>query len=212
MDFVAEREQVIAALQGLANSQLSPGSSGNVSMRVSNGMLISPTGQSALETQAADLVYLPFDAKIPTGQLRPSSEWHMHQYIYQNRDDAQAIVHCHSRYATSLACQRRAIPAFHYMVAVAGGVDIPCADYAVFGSLALAENVSAALSNRSACLMANHGQIAYAANPQQALELAKEIEELAANYTLSLKTGGPVLLNDEQMQDVIERFKHYGQQ
>ena len=136
----------------------------------------------------------------------------MHWQIYLDHPEAGGIVHCHSRYATVLACQRKEIPAFHYMIAVAGGSSIPCAPYALYGSQALSERVSHALKQRKACLLANHGQIAYGSDPTTALTLAKEVEELAANYYFSLQHGGPTLLSEQEMAEVLAQYADYGQQ
>jgi L-fuculose-phosphate aldolase len=213
MDLTKERAQLVAALHGMGTSSLSPGASGNASIRVAaGGMLISATGQIANLTSPLDLVYVDAQGQVPGKQLRPSSEWQMHLQVYQDHPEAGGIVHCHSRYATVLACQRREIPAFHYMIAIAGGDTIPCASYATYGTRALSENISLALQQRRACLIANHGQIAYAKDPLKALALAKEVEELAANYYLSLQNGGPVLLSKKEMDEVFERYSSYGQQ
>mgnify|MGYP000106068993 CR=1 FL=1 len=158
------------------------------------------------------LVFVSDSAEVPHSQLRPSSEWHMHLAIYKAFADAGAIVHCHSRYATTLASMRKAIPPYHYMVAVAGGDDIPCADYATFGTTVLADNILAALEQRKACLMANHGQIAYAGTIEKALGLALQVEDLAAGYYQTLTLGGPVLLSQADMAEVLEKFQSYGAQ
>ncbi|GAA4097046.1 class II aldolase/adducin family protein [Zhongshania borealis] len=213
MAFTVERSQLVAALHGMSNSGLSPGASGNVSVRTADGgMLISASGQSAGDIRPGDLVYIDSDGDLSKGQRKPSSEWRMHWQVYCDHPNAGGIVHCHSRYATVLACQRKAIPAFHYMVAIAGGDSIPCAEYAGYGTQALSDYVSAALQERRACLMANHGQIAYAADPLRALALAKDIEELAANYYLSLQGGKPIILSQTEMDDVLSRYAGYGNQ
>jgi L-fuculose-phosphate aldolase len=209
----SESAQLVAALHGMSSAQLSPGASGNASVKTSDGgMLISATGQVAANASPAELVYISPDGQIAGGQLKPSSEWHMHWQIYQDHQNAGGIVHCHSRFATVLACQRREIPAFHYMVAIAGGNSIPCAPYAIYGSKELSELVSLALSDRKACLLANHGQIAYSSDPLRALALAKEVEELAANYYFSLQNGGPSLLSEQEMCDVLAQYANYGRQ
>jgi L-fuculose-phosphate aldolase len=208
---VEEKHALAACLQALGASGLSPGASGNASVRCAGGMWISASGIAAEDSTAENLVFVAEGNLPSTGGLKASSEWLMHQQIYADHPDTAAIVHCHSRYATAIACQRRPIPSFHYMVAVAGGDDIPCADYAEFGTQSLADSVSAALHDRHACLMANHGQIALGSTPARALALAKDVEELAAMYHATLINGGPTLLNDEEMATVIKRFAHYGQ-
>ncbi|WP_295870858.1 class II aldolase/adducin family protein [uncultured Zhongshania sp.] len=213
MEWEQQRAQLVSALHGLSRAELSPGASGNASVKTADGgMLISATGQIAGDARPADLVYIKPDGEITDGQLRPSSEWRMHWQIYLDHPEAGGIVHCHSRYATVLACQRKEIPAFHYMIAVAGGSSIPCAPYALYGSQALSERVSHALKQRKACLLANHGQIAYGSDPTTALTLAKEVEELAANYYFSLQHGGPTLLSEQEMAEVLAQYADYGQQ
>lgn len=207
-----QRQQLAAALHALGDSGLSPGSTGNASVRVDGGLLISPTGLACAAISPDQLVFIDSHGNCPNGQLRPSSEWHFHYNIYQSRADVGAVVHCHSRYATALACTRRGIPPYHYMVAAAGGSDIRCADYATFGTLQLADAVDAALQNRRACLLANHGQIALGDTPQQALDLAIQVEELAAGYCQTLTLGGPTPLSDAEMQEVLDKFSSYGKQ
>ena len=208
-----ERAQLVATLHDMGSAQLSPGASGNASVKTADGgMLISATGQVAANARPADLVYINPDGDIDERQLKPSSEWRMHWQIYLDHPNAGGVVHCHSRYATVLACQRREIPAFHYMVAVAGGDSIPCAPYALYGSQELSLLVSHALQNRKACLLANHGQIAYGSDPVKALALAKEVEALAANYFFSLQNGGPTLLSEQEMNDVLAQYANYGRQ
>ena len=203
----------MTALHAMAEADLSPGASGNMSLRLPNGgMLISASGVRGNEATLESLVEISSEGTCTPGQAKPSSEWLMHHQVYQDHPEAAAIVHCHSPFATVLACQRRAIPAFHYMVAVAGGVDIPCADYATFGSAELAENVSLALHRRKACLLANHGQLCIAQTIDKALSLAQEVEALAANYYFSLQNGGPTLLSNGEMEKVLQQFRHYGQQ
>jgi len=174
-------------------------------------MLITPSGMTYDAIDVGDVVFVESDGSVPAGQRRPSSEWRFHLATYQGRDDRSAVVHTHSLNATVLACAHRPIPAFHYMVAAAGGVDIPCIPYAPFGSEELAELVAGALAQRDACLMANHGQIAIGKTLSGALELAAEVETLAAQYVKVLTLGKPKLLDETQMSDVLERFRTYGQ-
>ena len=141
---------------------------------------------------------------------RPSSEWRIHRDVYGARPEARAVLHAHPVYSTALACLRRPLPAFHYMVAVAGGSDIRCADYATFGSQALSDAVLRALEGRRACLMANHGLLCLAADLRGALALAQEIEQLSRSYLQCLAAGEPVLLDDAEMERVLERFRSYG--
>jgi L-fuculose-phosphate aldolase len=176
-------------------------------------MVITPTGVPYRKIKANDLVLMRADGTSPTGQLLPSSEWPLHLAIYAARSNAQAIVHTHSPYATSLACLARSIPPFHYMVAVAGGDRIECAPYATFGTEALAQNAVAALgAERKACLLANHGQIAIGASVEDALSLAEEVETLAGQYWRALQVGEPHILPADEMDRVLEKFRSYGQQ
>lgn len=211
----AKRRALLDALHNMGAEQLSPGASGNISIRVAGGMLISASGCVAAKASDKDLCFVDQGLNSldnwPGEQARPSSEWRMHQALYAQHPRAQAVVHCHSPSATALACQRRAIPAFHYMVSIAGGNDIPCTDYALFGSDALSDTVCQALQNRHACLMANHGQICLADSPAKALALAREVEALATTYLLSCQLGEPIILSDEEMADVHKAFTHYGQ-
>jgi len=205
----ALRAQVVEIARRMSTSGLSHGRSGNVSARHDDGMLITPSGAAYDTLTPEDIVYM--DAHGAASGGKPSSEWRFHLAAYAARAEAGAVVHCHSRSATALACAHRPIPAFHYMVAVAGGTDIPLVPYATFGTPELAAHVAEALAERKACLMANHGQIAVDASLEAALELAGEVETLAAQYLEVLKLGKVHLLNDAQMQEVLEKFKDYGQ-
>jgi L-fuculose-phosphate aldolase len=201
------RAALVETAKRMSASGLSHGRSGNVSARWGDGMLITPSGASYDTLEPNDTVYVDADG-TPRGG-KPSSEWRFHHAAYQARPEAGAVVHCHSLCATALACAHRPIPAFHYMVAIAGGTDIPLAPYATFGTEDLAAHVAEALAHRKACLLANHGQIAAAADLDAALELAGEVENLAAQYLEVLKLGEVHLLDDAEMQRVLERFKTY---
>ncbi len=205
------RQEIVDTARALSPHGLGVGRSGNVSARCAGGMLITPSAVQ-YETMSADDIVLVDDAgQVAEDSLRPSSEWRFHQAIYQSRPEASAIVHCHSRFATVLACAHTPIPAFHYMVAVAGGTDIRCADYAVFGSEDLSQNVLSALKGRSACLMANHGQLAFGNTLADAFELAREVEELSAQYCELLKLDKVRLLSEADMDEVLRRFADYRQ-
>lgn len=193
-----------------ARQGLNPGSSGNVSVRLSGGFLITPSGLPNDTLQAGQMVAVDMEGQA-NGKLKPSSEWRIHRDIYRARPEVHAVVHAHSPYAVSLACLRRDIPSFHYMIAAAGGKDIRCAGYATFGTQPLSDNVLAALQDRRACLMANHGMVAVGASLDAALSLAMEVEELCAQYWRASLMGEPVLLDDAEMDEVLERFRHYGQ-
>lgn len=212
MSELALRKQIIAVANVMSASGLSPGKSGNVSARHGGRILITPTGVAYADLKPKHLVALDNHGKVVAGALAPSSEWHFHLAIYNQWPDVGAVVHSHSLYATALACAHREIPAFHYMVAVAGGDNIRCAPYATFGTAALAKHALAALRGRRACLLANHGQIALGDTPQKALAMAIEVETLAAQYSAALQAGAPVLLPAVEMARVLEKFKTYGQQ
>ena len=205
-------DEIIATVRQFNRSGLSFGRSGNVSTRTTLGFLITPSGAAYEELQADGLNEMDMAGNVIAGQLNPSSEWRMHRAIYQAREDVNAIVHVHSPYATGIACTRKPIPAFHYMVTVLGGDSIPCAEYATFGTEELAKNVLAVLGDNMACLLANHGQIAVGEDLSTAFRYAGEVENLAQQYCISLQTGGPVLLDDDEMKINIEKFKTYGKQ
>lgn len=206
------RLAVVTAAQAMFNSGLSPGKSGNVSSRINGGMLITPSGLEYAALSSDKIVFVSDEGKTNAGSLKPSSEWHFHLAIYQAFENVSAIVHTHSEAATALACTGRDIPAFHYMVAVAGGHNIPCAPYATFGTELLANHVIEVLQNRSACLLANHGVIACGNDTKTALALATEVEVLAQQYTRALSIGDVKLLGDDEMTVVQAKFKNYGQQ
>lgn len=207
----AARKAVIEISLKMSRSGLSPGRSGNVSCRWKNGMLITPTGMAYEELKPADIVFVDGDGTYSQKARKPSSEWRFHLAAYIARPDMGAVVHTHSLHATVLACAHKPIPAFHYMIAVAGGVDIPVIAYAPFGTDELARYVGDGLANRNALLMANHGQIAVGKHLAAALELAEEVEVLSEQYYKVLTLGRPRTLDAEAMADVLERFKGYGQ-
>ncbi len=206
------RGGVIDAALATSREGLSPGKSGNVSARLRGGMLITPTGLAYATLKQADIVFVSEAGETRPGSLKPSSEWRFHLAIYAARPDLGAIVHCHSMNATALACAGRHIPAFHYMVAVAGGADIRLAPYATFGTPELAEAVVAALEGRKAALLAHHGQVACGSDLAAALDLAREVETLAGQYVRTLQIGGGPLLDEAEMARVLEKFRGYGQQ
>ncbi|NTV95299.1 MAG: class II aldolase [Thiobacillus sp.] len=189
--------------------RLNRGSSGNVSARCGNGFLVTPSGLASAGVQPDQVVRMAMDG-TGTGELRPSSEWRIHRDIYAARPEINAVVHAHSPFAVSLACLRRDLPAFHYMIAVAGGKDIRCAGYATFGTQALSDHVLAALAGRRACLMANHGLVATGRTLALALALAVEVESLCEQYWRASLMGEPVLLNDAEMDEALAKFADYG--
>jgi L-fuculose-phosphate aldolase len=206
------RGAVIETALAMSRSGLSPGRSGNVSCRFDGGMLITPTGMAYEALRPRDIVFVDAKGEVPNKRSRkPSSEWRFHLAAYHARPDMNAVVHTHSLNATVLACAHKSIPAFHYMVAVAGGNDIPLVPYDTFGTKELARHVAKGLFRRNACLMANHGQIALGATLPAALELAHEVEVLAEQYCRVIALGKPYILPDDEMTRVLKRFKAYGQ-
>jgi len=205
------RTRMVEVMRAMDARGLNRGTSGNVSARFGDGMLVTPSGVPPERLAPESMVFVRADDSIPEGQLKPSSEWRMHMQILRRRPDVGGVVHCHSRHATILACAGKPIPAVHYMVGVSGGASVPVAPYAAFGSEDLADAVVAALDGRNAALMANHGQIAVAPGLSHALLIAEEIEEQAAVYWGCLAIGGPNLLSDAQMDEIMTRFRSYGQ-
>jgi L-fuculose-phosphate aldolase len=203
------RQQVVDTARQSVERGLNQGSSGNVSLRCGEGLLITPSGLATDALGPNDIVYVPFEGEAE-GDLPPSSEWRFHRDIYVHRPEANAVVHAHSPFAVSLACLRKGIPSFHYMVAVAGGADIRCADYATFGTQALSDHVVQALEGRRACLMANHGLVAFGETAERALYIALEVEALCEQFWRASLLGAPVLLTEAEMAEAIERFKTYG--
>ncbi len=212
MDHTSLREAVIAAARSLHKHRLGTGTAGNVSARTGQGYLITPTGMDYEKLSSADIVSMDLHGNRAEGNLKPSSEWRFHQDIYAARADVDAIVHTHSPCATALSCTRRDLPAFHYMVAGAGGSSIRCAEYATFGTQALSGHALAALAGRQACLLANHGVIALGEDVESAFKMAQLVEELAKQYLLSHMAGTPVLLDEAEMNVNLEKFKDYGKQ
>jgi len=211
----ALREAVIDTALAINAAGINRGKSGNVSARwrddAFDGFLVTPTGVPYDRTTPEQIVAMTLAGEA-RGNVLPSSEWRFHRDIYAARGDAQAIVHTHAPFTTTLACMHRGIPPFHYMVAVAGGKDIRCAPYATFGTQELSDHAVAALSGRRACLLANHGMIAIGASLDATLALAVEVESLAEMYWRALQIGEPVPLPDEEMERVLEKFATYGQQ
>ncbi len=207
----AARASVISAAREMSRLGLSPGRSGNVSRRWRAGLLITPSGMAYDALVPKDIVFVDGDGSTPKALRKPSSEWRFHLAAYSARADRHAIVHTHSLNATVLACAQMTIPAFHYMVAAAGGADIPCVPYATFGTEALSENVVQGLLDRDACLMANHGQIAIGETLTSALELATTVEILSEQFYKVLTLGPPHILDAAEMARVLEKFKSYGQ-
>lgn len=204
------RLRMVAACRAMNAGGLNHGTSGNLSVRLdARHCLITPSGVAYDAMEPTDIAILAEDGRW-RGPLRPSSEWRFHADIMRARPDAGAILHTHSRHATALACLGEGIPAFHYMVAVAGGSSIRCAPYARFGTKALSELALVALSDRKACLLVHHGMIVIAATPEKALTLAREVDELAAVYLLARAAGTPKTLDEDEMAGVLALFASYG--
>ena len=193
----------------LNSKKLSALRSGNISARFKDGFLITPSGKKYTSLKNKDIVFVSLDGKFDKKKGNPSSEWKFHQDIYINKKDAKAIVHTHSINATAVSTHNRGIPPFHYMVAMAGGYDIKCAKYATFGTRELSNNILKALKDRKACLIANHGQIAFEKNLSKAFELAEEVENISLQYITSLKLGNPKILSAKEMKKVLSKAKNY---
>lgn len=204
-----QREALLQAVLKLADFGLMRGSAGNVSMRVEDGFLITPSGAVAQDMQAEGMVQLDMHGLVRS-EGKPSTEWRFHRDIYQARPEVTAVVHTHSMFATTIACLRKDIPPFHYMISLAGGNTIRCAPYALFGTQALSDLAVQALAERNACLLANHGMIAVGRNLEHALKVAVEVETLCEQYWRALQLGEPALLSEAEMQAVHEQFKGYG--
>jgi len=203
-------EEIIHYAQRMNAEKLTPGKSGNISVRFGDACLITPSAIGYESLTVDDIVLIDFSGKVIRGQQQPSSEWHFHCALYKNRNDLRSVVHTHSTYSTALACAHEKIPAFHYMVAIAGGDDIPLAPYHLFGTAELSAAVTKEMEHRNACLLANHGLVTAEKDLQSAYALAVEIEQIAKQYCEALKIGTPVILNDTEMKLVIDKFKSYG--
>lgn len=202
---------VLATARRMNAAGINRGAAGNVSARTADGFLITPTGMAYDACTAEDMVTVGLDGTA-AGRRQPSSEWRFHRDIYAARPDAGAILHAHSPFATSLACQALEIPPFHYMIARFGGDSIRCAAYATFGTQALSDAMLVALQDRRACLMAHHGMVVFGADLEEALALAIEFESLCEQYWRVLQLGAPKLLAADEMARVIEKFRDYGKQ
>ena len=212
------KKQVIEYSIKLNTTNLSPLRSGNLSIRAKmddeEGFYITPSGVKYENLTINDIVFLSINKEydnltIVNSSLNPSSEWRFHQDIYKKKPEAKAIVHAHSHHATAISTHQKSIPPFHYMIALMGGDDIKCAEYATFGTKELSRNILKALENRKACLMANHGQIAFGENLSKAFELAQEVENICHQYFLAIKLGEPKNLTFAEMQKILEKVKGY---
>ena len=204
-------QQVIDSCLAMNAQGINQGSAGNVSVRFDDGFLITPSGMAYDRLRPEHIVLVDLQGNC-NDELNPSSEWRMHRDIYVNRPEAGAVLHAHPTFATALSCLRVDIPAFHYMVAVAGGDSIRCADYALFGTQELSDHMLAALAGRRACLLGTHGMICFHDDLDKALWLAVEVEALARQYWHARQAGDPVILTSAQMQEVLQKFSGYGKQ
>jgi len=211
---VAARRAIIATCREMNARGINQGTSGNISLRFGDAMLITPTALPYHKMNPADLCRMPIDGEYGSfeGPLMPSSEWRFHLDIMRARPEVGAIDHCHSTYATALAICHHEIPAVHYMIAAAGGPTVRVAEYATYGTKELSEHALKALEGRNCCLLGNHGQIATGPTLDRALWLAVELETLAKQYTLTRLIGGAHILPDEEIARVVEKFKGYGPQ
>ena len=208
-----QRAQVIKFAKKLNITNLSTLRSGNVSIRAKekniNGFYITPSGTKYSSLKPKDIVFVSLKGRFDKKKGKPSSEWRFHQDIYVNKKDAKAIVHAHSTCATAVSTHNKSVPAFHYMVGVAGGNDIKCAKYATFGTRNLSKNILNALKKRFGCLISNHGQIAFGKNLENAFELAQEIENICHQYINALRIGIPKILSKKEMKIVLGKMKNY---
>lgn len=208
-----QREQLLIINQKLVQNGLNKGTSGNVSVRLNDscrGFLVTPSGMSIDEMTPESMVHMQFDGSFEQNK-KPSSEWRFHRDILASRPNVNAVVHTHSMFATTLACLHKDIPAFHYMIAIAGGDNIRCAPYGLFGSQPLSDYALTALTDRKACLLANHGMIVLGRDLDDALATAIEVENLCEQYWRILQVNAnPPLLNEAEMREVFQQFKGYG--
>ena len=205
--------EVIKYSKKLNITNLSALRSGNISVRAREkgveGFYITPSGMKYSSLKIKDIVFVSLKGIFDKKKNKPSSEWRFHQDIYLSKIDAKAIVHAHSTCATAVSSHQKNIPAFHYMIGVAGGEDLKCSKYATFGTKQLSKNIIKALKNRSACLIANHGQVAFSSNLEKAFELAQEVENICHQYINALRIGIPKILSNKEMKIVLGKFKNY---
>ena len=213
MNLIKLSKKIIRYTKKLNSTNLSSLRSGNVSIRAKkkgiNGFFITPSGVNYSSLKPKDIVFVSLKGRFDKKKGKPSSEWRFHQDIYVNKKEAKAIVHAHSTCATAVSTHQKSIPAFHYMVGVAGGEDIKCAKYATFGTRNLSKNILSALKNRCACLISNHGQIAFGKNLDSAFELAQEVENICHQYINAIRIGIPKILSKKEMKTVLGKMKNY---
>ncbi len=205
------RKEIIETCLKMEELGINQGTSGNISHRFGDGILITPSGVSYDLLRPKDIVFVPFSSKNDyEGEFAPSSELDFHFDLLKEKPEINCVLHNHSTYATSMAICRMDIPSHHYMVGVGGGKKIPCAKYATFGTQELSQNIIKALVGYNACLLANHGVITTAKTLKKALWIAIEVENLAKQYIMAKQIGKPVLLDSEEMDIILEKFKSYG--
>ena len=213
MNLIELSKKIIKYTKKLNSTNLSSFRSGNISARVKikgiRGFLITPSGVNYSSLKNKDIVFVSLNGRFDKKRAKPSSEWRFHQDIYKKKKEANAIVHAHSTCATAVSSHQKNIPAFHYMVAVAGGNDLKCAKYATFGTRKLSKNILSALKKRSACLISNHGQIAFGKNLDNAFELAQEVENICHQYINALRIGIPKILSKKEIKIVLGKMKNY---
>ncbi len=200
--------QIIETYKKHLDIGLNIGSEGNISIRDNQKVYITPSGIDIKDLKEKHISVLDLDG-IKNNKIKPSSEVDLHLMLYKNRDESRSVVHCHSDWASTLSCLRKDILQFHYMVAEFGGNDIKCAEYATFGTDELSINILKALEKRKACLMSNHGQVAFGTNLKQAFELAEEVENICHQYIIALKIGKPKILSWAEMNKILDKIKHY---
>jgi len=205
--------EVIKYSKKLNITNLSALRSGNISVRAKekgiDGFYITPSGKKYSTLKIKDIVFVSLKGIFNKKKSKPSSEWRFHQDIYVNKKEAKSIVHAHSTCAIAVSSHQKNIPAFHYMVAVAGGEDLKCTKYATFGTKQLSRNIIKALKNRTACLIANHGQVVFGSSLEKAFDLAQEIENICHQYINALRIGIPKILSRKEIKIVLEKFKNY---
>ncbi len=206
----SKKQNLIKACNKVYQLGLNKGSSGNLSLRIDKETyFITSSGCSLKSLKEDDIVTMSIEGKIISGK-EPSSEWMIHNDLYKERLDIDSIVHTHSKYVSVLASLNRELPPFHYMVAIAGGKNIRCCPYALFGTKELSKYVLEAMKNRNACIMANHGLVVGSSKLSNSVYIAEEVESLCEQYVNALAVGNVKLLSNEQMIDVLEKFKNYG--
>lgn len=210
---IEERKQLIKYGKKLIDTGLTVGTGGNISIynKESGYMAITPSGIDYYQMREEDIVIMDLNGNIVEGSLKPSSENQMHSFVYQNRDDAVAMIHTHALYATTISCLNIDLPAVDYLLAHSGGKNIRCAEYATYGTKELAENALKAMEGRKAVLLANHGINVIGGSIEEAFAITEQLEFCARLYWQAKAIGEPVILSDDEMEKMVKRFEHYGQ-